>query len=345
MKKNLSGNSAILDQVPEGIIRLGKKDDISFVNETAANLLGYKPGELSGQSFTKIFKPEGVTGVFKVPQKIQKQSPYYQLMMRSKDDAQLMITGYFSQVDSLTSDRVFIFHELKPRVSKEESDFLSMASHQLRTPLTVASLYTDMLRTGHLGALTDEQLNAVEEISFYHQKITDSLSAFLVASKIELGTYEVLPQPTEVVPIIDEALRLAIAKARHHKVKLKKRFTKKPPKAMMDADVLKIVLNNLISNAIKFSEIGGTVELSLEVSKNKVKLSVKDNGAGIPPEDQSRIFEKMFRGNNMSGEKTSGIGFGLYVARELIKRCDANIAFTSKPGQGTVFTVAMPVAA
>ena len=350
---------AVLNNVNEAILMIDDAGLVQFANEAAQGLLGFQTAEeMAGKHYVAILGLQKAGGeplaIKNQPWHIVIQTserfssdPADPLYATTRDGRKMPIM--LSLTPLLRQERIVggsvIFHELKPRVVQDAPiDFISLASHQLRTPLTVANLHVDMLLAGHMGAVSPEQRKVLEEISFYHQKLNQVLVEFLVASRVELGTFSVDLKPLDIAAKVEEVIRDFTPEFKHKNLTLKKDFAENLPLAFADAQIVRIVVHNVLSNAIKFGKAKGIVEIAIKAKRDRIIVAVKDDGVGIAPEDQAKIFDKMFRGENVGHNRTSGVGFGLYIVKSLLALCEGEITFESKENKGTTFYLSFPKA-
>ncbi len=223
-----------------------------------------------------------------------------------------------------------------------KNSFVSIASHELRTPMTSIKGYVDNLLEGIAGALTAKQTTYLSRIRHNADRLTRLIADLLDLSKIESGQVPLhpgpLPLPELVTEVVDSLQPLAKQKG------LTLQTTPLDEKAVLQADRDKLtqVLTNLIQNAIKFTDPGGTVTVeSATKGQGFVYLSVADTGCGIPPEEVGKVFDKFFRGSQ-SAPQTPGAGLGLAIAKSLVERHGGEIWVESHPGQGSRFSFTVP---
>ncbi len=234
--------------------------------------------------------------------------------------------------------------DLKKALDKEKdlnelkSRFVSMASHEFRTPLT--TMLSSLSLVTKYGELNDKenQLKHVGKIKTSINNLTDILNDFLSVSKLEEGKIENMPEEmnlkTFISDIISEVNALAV---NGQKITMKYSGNEV---VSLDKKLLKNVLFNLISNAIKFSHEGGVIEVAAQVLNSSVKILVKDNGIGISEEDQKHLFERFFRGGNAT--HIQGTGLGLNIVEKYAEQMNGSVDFESEENKGTTFTIIIP---
>jgi PAS domain S-box-containing protein len=228
--------------------------------------------------------------------------------------------------------------EKEKELNELKSRFVSMASHEFRTPLT--TMMSSLALVSRYGEQHDleNQTKHVSKIKASINNLTDILNEFLSLSKLEEGKIENMPEElnlkTFIADIVTEMQSLAIDGQ-----KLAYRHSGKET-VEMDRKLLKNVMINLISNAVKFSPEGGLIEVNSEVTKSSVMISVKDYGIGIPQTDQKHLFERFFRGQNAI--HIQGTGLGLNIVGKYAELMKGSISFESTENEGTTFTMVIP---
>jgi len=250
--------------------------------------------------------------------------------------------AFNSMADSLEQSRLALDaqNELLLEQSRLKSELVSIVSHELRTPLTSIIGFTNVLLTRQLDQASRQRyLEIVEEQARRLATLTED---FLDLQRIEEGRLELRQELIDLVALLREQEQLFAAQSTRHTLK----FELPPDRPLPvhgDPDRLTQVLGNLISNAIKYSPEGGEVELAGEGSGDVVRVRVRDQGIGIPPEQQPNIFTKFFRGDAAT-RGIAGTGLGLALAREIVEAHGGRIGFTSAANQGSTFWIELPAA-
>ncbi len=227
--------------------------------------------------------------------------------------------------------------------SRMKSEFINIISHQLRSPLTNIKWTFELLTSKELevpSKKVEEYLNNVKENIARMVELIDDL---LIVSKIEQGTFPILKKEIFLEDLIKDLVsRFKIfAEASH--IDLSFSPQKSLPEVYADPSLLKLVVENLIDNAIRYTKGGGKVELRLTEGEKDVIFEIKDTGVGIPEKEQKYIFRKFFRAENVMKERTRGSGLGLYVCKSIIAKSGGKIWFKSEEGKGTTFIFTHPI--
>jgi signal transduction histidine kinase len=230
-------------------------------------------------------------------------------------------------------------------LDKQKTEFVSLASHQLRAPLTALKGYASLLLEGSFGALTPDVASAVAKMGESSRNMAYTVEDFLNVSRIELGIMKYSKEPFDFCSMVTDITKDLgiVASAKNLKVAL----TCPTEKAIVNGDANKIkqVLSNLIDNAIKYTP-QGDVRVKLEITQNHTaRFSVTDTGVGIPSESIGKLFDKFVRGKNAQSANTQGTGLGLYVAKQFVEAHDGKIwAESEGEGKGSTFYVELPLA-
>jgi PAS domain S-box-containing protein len=230
------------------------------------------------------------------------------------------------------------------KANQAKTEFIAMASHQIRTPLTNIGFSLEALEENFAGELNPEQMRYVSDAREDVEQMKELISRLLNISRIEAGTYMKRPQTTNLENLISEICAGFELFARKSQVELIKDIDKSAPEFIeIDKEILKNILQNLVSNAIKYTPPGGKVHVNVEAGSPQLIFSVKDTGSGIPEKAQPLIFTKMYKAYDLldTREKKSS-GLGLYIAKVLTQNLGGRIWFETKAGEGTVFSVSIP---
>ncbi|MCX6799577.1 MAG: ATP-binding protein, partial [Candidatus Falkowbacteria bacterium] len=230
-------------------------------------------------------------------------------------------------------------------ISELKTEFVSLASHQLRTPLTSIRLFTEMLLDEAVGPINSDQKEYINNMYKSTINMIELVNNLLNLSRIESGKLKINYEPVDLEGFMVDLIKEAMVLAEEKKCKLefikpKKKFEKQ----IIDSNLLRQVVHNLITNAIRYSEDGkGVIIVTLAKKDDSILIDVTDNGIGIPQSIQTRIFDKFFRADNAVKAVTEGSGLGLYIAKIIMQGFNGKIWFDSKDGQhGTTFHVKFP---
>jgi len=239
-----------------------------------------------------------------------------------------------------------ILHDIsrEKTIEKIKTEFVSITAHQLRTPLSSIKWTLRMLLDGDLGEITDEQREFIEKTYTSNEKMISLINDLLDVTRIEEGRYLYRPVLGDIEEILQSMLASYndLAKARRLKIDFKK-SDKKMSKVMVDVEKIRLAIQNLLENAIRYTPVGGTITVSLKRDKKEVIISIKDSGVGIPKDQRERVFSKFFRATNVVKMETEGSGLGLFITKNIIEAHGGRIWFESEEGKGANFFFTIPI--
>ncbi|MCX6795871.1 MAG: ATP-binding protein, partial [Candidatus Falkowbacteria bacterium] len=248
-----------------------------------------------------------------------------------------------NEVKKATKDLRHANVKLK-QLDASKSEFISIASHQLRTPLTVIKGYVSMILEGSFGKVVSPQRDSLDKVYQSNERLINLVENLLNVSRIESGRLQFKFDLLNLEDLVGSVVEELAGKARDKRVKLNYRWPDKSlPKITLDEEKIRQVILNLIDNAIKYTR-KGTVTVSLKQVDENLEFAVADSGMGISPADMSNLFKKFYRGAGTSLVNTEGTGLGLYVAREMIEAHQGKIWAESKgEGKGSRFIFTLPI--
>jgi len=352
-----SRDDAILSSIGDGLIAVDRDGTIIMMNGVAENMFGCGSGEFLGKKFYEAFGSEDERGdlvprekrEFSVTLTVGKKNvvtsadAYYYIR---KDGTRFPVA--FTASPIIFNDQIIgainIFRDIatEKELDRLKSEFVSLASHQLRTPLTGISWTVDLFLRKE--KLPEKQRKYLKDIRLSADRLNILVELLLSISRIESGRVGVVPESVDLVEFIKNDLRGC--SMLFEKKKLTSVFTNHPEKliAIIDKSLFDYIFQNILSNAINYTPKGGMVEIVLKIKEDSALLVISDTGIGIPKEAQTRIFEKFFRASNAVMAKPDGTGLGLYIAREAVKLLGGKIWYESNEGGGAVFYVEFPLA-
>ncbi len=228
--------------------------------------------------------------------------------------------------------------------SKAKSEFLSMVTHQLRTPLSGLKWIFQMLLAGDLGSFNAEQKNIIQKGSESTERMISLLQEVITANQNNEWDFKYEFQKTDLGKIIESIITEFLEEARVNNVTIRFERPDQPlPLVNADPEKMMLVFQNLIENAIKYSDSGSAVVIRTHVEDASLVFSFQDHGIGIPKEEQSKIFQKFFRAENARERKKEGTGLGLFTAQNIIEKHGGTLTFESVPNKGTTFYCKLPL--
>ncbi|MBI4050156.1 MAG: HAMP domain-containing histidine kinase [Candidatus Doudnabacteria bacterium] len=232
----------------------------------------------------------------------------------------------------------------KANIESIKSDFVSLASHQLRTPLSAIKWYAEMLMAKKHGELSEKQQEYLREIYQSNQRAINLVNDLLDVSRIQEGQIHLELRPTKIESVIGETIDSFARTVKASGLAVNFEIINGPlPPVEVDQEKLKRVIINLLSNSVKYTPQHGAVRITVARDTTRLTISVTDTGVGIPEEDQKRIFDKFFRSPNVIKMAPDGTGLGLFIAKSLIEAMGGKIGFHSEEGHGTTFYFTLPL--
>jgi signal transduction histidine kinase len=289
-------------------------------------------GLFVSRSFTKPLKE-----LHKVTQELEKGNFAARVAITTHDELAQLSDTFNRSVLALSK-----MEEERTQLDKAKSEFLSITSHELRTPITPLKVQLQMFQQEYFGPLTQKQKESLEVILRNAERLNKIIEDFLEVSRIEAARLKFAFRETNLQDTIMETVELMEGFAKEKQIALKTQIGEIPI-ISVDPDRVSQVLRNLVHNAIKFSPQNGIIEIHAERQKNHVLFSVKDQGVGLSNEDQIRVFEPFYQVEDSLSRKYGGTGLGLTICRGIIEAQKGKIWVESKPGAGSTFYFTVPL--
>ncbi len=246
------------------------------------------------------------------------------------------------EVDEATAQLKLTNKKLK-QLDTAKDEFISMASHQLRTPLTAVKGYVSMVMDGDAGKISEEQKKLLGEAFSSSQRMVYLIADLLNVSRIKTGKFVIEPVEVDLATMVAEEVDQLTPTATTREVSIKYTPPATFPTLMLDKTKTRQVIMNFIDNAIYYTKSGGDITVTVTAKKDHVEYRVKDNGIGIPSADQHKLFTKFFRASNAKKARPDGTGLGLYMAQKIITAQGGSVTFKSKEGKGSTFGFNLPL--
>lgn len=345
---------ALFHSIGDGAITTDEFGRITRVNPAARHILGYKKHELVGQWFPKkivmidtqnrpvnlIDRP--ITKAFLTGKPIF-QKAYYRRKNGQRIPVAINVSPILAGGKPLGAIEVFRDISFEEEVDRIKSEFISLASHQLRTPLSSIKTYSHMLKEGYMGDVSDAQAEALQTIVEAADRMNELISTLLNITRMESGAIATSLRSVRTDKLVDEVARELAIPASNNELSLSTAVTGKHSAIIRtDRAILKEILVNLVTNAIKYTPVKGKITVTLRLHKDGIRIQVSDTGWGIPKYSQDQVFSKFFRAENIARRETTGTGLGLYLVKGLVEAINGRIWFESSEGKGTDFFLDLP---
>jgi signal transduction histidine kinase len=233
----------------------------------------------------------------------------------------------------------------KETLGTVQSDFINLASHQLRTPLSGMRWLLELLQKENTGPLNKKQREYIEKIYLSNERMIALVNDLLEVTRLDQGDLKLYIQPTDLTEIIRNLVREKQREVKAKKLQISFTTEQEPfPLVKTEPNKIKQAIGNIISNAITYNTDGGHVAIDLKLSDGAALCKITDTGVGIPQDQQKQIFSKFFRGGNVLKFENIGTGLGLYITKSFIEASGGKIWFESEEGRGTEFYFTLPLA-
>lgn len=347
--------SLILGGITNAVVAVDTDGKVILFNKAAEALVGRGESEVLGKPIGEVLKI--YEGEREVP--VDEYCPVGQGsaegVMFSKTNLRLPVDGK-DRVINIVSGRikeglsihlrcVLTFQDITQEYAMErmKREFVSIAAHQLRTPLTGMKWAVDYLLSGDKGKLTEPQQTLAASALDAVDRMIHLVNDLLDVNRVEEGKFAIHTQKQSVLPLLERVIQTFKLSAEKKGVEFGAKIAKDIPEFDFDADKMEIVLSNIFDNAIKYTPVGGQVSAEAEAKDGSLAMSVSDSGIGIPRDDMERIFTKFFRSSEAYLHHTDGSGLGLYVAKNIVDQHGGKIWFDSGKDAGTTFHISLPL--
>lgn len=229
------------------------------------------------------------------------------------------------------------------KLDEAKDEFISMASHQLRTPLTSIKGYISMLLEGDMGELTKDQKKVLNEAFVSSERMVRLIGDFLNVSRLQTGKFIIEKHPVDLAKLVDLEIDALTANAEARGITFSYKKPKNIPVLELDENKIQQVVMNFADNAIYYSKEKGKINVTLKKVPGFVEFKVEDNGIGVPKTEQADLFNKFFRATNARKARPDGTGVGLFLAKKVVTDHDGTIIFESKEGKGSTFGFRLPI--
>lgn len=346
-------SEALFRSIGDGAIATDEFGHITRINPAARAILGLNLSETLGHWFPRIVtivKPDN-TPLPLMERPIVKmfltgRAVTEKVLYRASDGHIVPVSVTVSPIilDGKPVGAIEVFRDItvENEIDRMKSEFISLASHQLRTPLSTVQTYAHMLTDGYMGPTTSEQARSLRTIIAAANNMNELIGMLLNIARIESGSIAVTAKRHDAGQLMADSVKQLRIAADAKGVALVFRAPPRPVPLKTDSLIVREVLSNLIGNAVKYTPTGGTVTATVRASASEVLFTVDDTGIGIPEQSQDKIFGKFFRAPNVVRQETTGTGLGLYAVRGLVLTLHGKVWFKSTEHVGTTFYVLLP---
>lgn len=346
----------ILEGVTDSVIALDFEGKIVTFNNSAAKMTGYNAREMLGAKMSEFIEFYGINE--KISEEIYAPVPRnaFEGVIYSKEDIKLqtangriafinLATYQISKSSLIRLKSILTIHDVTKERELEEMklDFVAMAAHELRTPITAMRGYLSMIHEENTTLSTEERQTFIERIGIATQKLLMLVENILNVSHIERGTFTLNLESTDWFALVKHTVEEFQDEAKEKKISLVfEEYSSHLPLIIIDRLRIGEVLSNLIGNAVMYTKSGGSVRVSVQEDNGKITTKVADTGEGIPKEAIPNLFTKFFRVSGRLEQGSKGTGLGLFIAKSIVNMHSGEIWVESELGKGSIFAFSIP---
>jgi PAS domain S-box-containing protein len=348
--------ATILASIGDGVFVVDKAGRITMMNQTAFEMSGTSLNESLGKYYSKVFefKTEGKMDkvypdfVKKVLETGKQESLTSHTVIVHKNGTTIPVLDSASPIKNAAGKLmgcvvVFRNNTKERELERSKDDFLSVTSHQLRTPLGGMRWNLEMLIDGDAGKIPKEAKDLAEQIYISNLRMISLVNDLLNVNRLDQGRVLDNPVETDLLGVIKDVVQEIDPEAKKKEVVVTQALSAKTPHLIIDPKRFREVISNLVSNAVKYNKPKGKVEIKTYSKAKEIVIEVSDTGVGIPKKDQPRLFQKFYRASNAVQSEAEGSGLGLYVVKMFVEMWGGKIDLASEEGVGTKISIHLPL--
>lgn len=352
-------DEAVLSSIGDGLVTVDSEGKILMVNNAFEDLVGWTEEEVLGKLLSEVVEREDESGNI-VPFKesildkilfvdntaVITGDWYYIRKDKTRFPAKGIVTPFI--LKGKTIGAVEVFHDItkEKEIDKAKTEFVSLASHQLRTPLTAINWYTEMILNGDVGKVMPYQKKYLEEIHQGNKRMIELVNTLLNVSRLELGKFNYHPELIVLKNVAENVLAELKPQILAQNITIDKNYDSLLSDIYTDPQMIIMIFQNLLGNAVKYVGANGKIILGISSLKSDILIKVWNNGSGIPKEAHPKIFTKLFRDDDAKQKVSDGNGLGLYIVKSIVENIGGKVWFespTEKDGTGVAFYVTIPL--
>lgn len=332
--------ATVLGSMHEGVLAIDSRQRVMFANNAARRLLGINTANVEGRPLIEVTRCREVN---EASQRAMDEASPFELSFDAPTPNRRNLLMRAARLPGTPSPGiVMVLHDVTElrRLENLRRELVANVSHELKTPLSSIKAYSETLR---LGAINDPENNLrflaciEEQADRLHQLIQDLLQV----ARVESGQQSFEITAVDVAGVVRQCVDQRMAEAESKSIELTVAAPAEPLSVLADEEGLFAILNNLVSNAIRYTPEKGRVRIGWLAAGNEVKLAVEDTGIGIAPKDQTRIFERFYRVDRARSRELGGTGLGLSIVKHVAQALGGSVSLTSAPGKGSRFEVTL----
>src|SRR3989339_22055 len=323
IERDKAKEEAMLSSIGDGVVATDKDGKIIFFNQATKDMLAWGNDMMGKKIITSN----------------------YHFVRKDNVDMAVYISAMPIILNNEIIGAIEVFRNItqEKEIDKIKSEFVFLASHQLRTPLSTINWYVEMLLSGDAGPITEDQKKYLQEVYAGNHRMVEMVNDLLNVSRLDLGTLPVQLVPINIFDLIIETEKESAGIIEDNHLTINKTVNKDLLEIFSDTKMMRMLLQNLITNAIKYTPPKGTISISVEPqNKKEFKITIADTGYGIPETSKTKIFTKLYRAENVMEKEITGTGLGLYMVKSIVEQFGGKIWFESIENVGTKFFVTFP---
>lgn len=344
---------AIFASIGDGIIATDRDGRITQINNIALEILGFDKKDVDGKWFLSTIKAKTVDGAYIEPidrpitQAIIAMRPVTtKLKYERKDGSEVVVSLTASPIvyKNRPLGAVEVFRDITAEfeITKMKDDFISIASHQLRTPATGVKQYVAMVLDGYAGKISEAQKIMLEKAYISNDRQLRIVDDLLRIAQLDSGKIKLVKTKVNLPNLVTDIVKEQQTKFESHQQTVKITYGVGAKVAFMDESKMRMVIENILDNASKYSPNGSVISISTVRKDNCIFIRIKDQGVGISEADIEKLFTKFTRIVNPAARDVGGSGLGLYWSKKIVDLHQGTIEVASTLGNGTVFTIQVP---
>jgi len=336
--------NSLYQSSPVAYITINSAGKMIDFNPAAINLLHGSSDQMVGQNFFDLVHPDYDASVMqgKIKSGLTINDESIPIHSYEEDDLWVSMSVHSQRFDDKRMLSLVDVTE-KRAVDTAKSEFVALATHQLRTPIAAIRWNVELLEKKSKDTMTEDQARYFVKINRNVQRMVHLINDFLSVSKLEMGTFASSQEALNLTEFFDSILDEFSEKITEKAIVVDRQDNPPQTKIMTDGRLFHIIVSNLVSNSTKYLNPQGALTLTYELEGQKLRIVVADNGIGIPEEEVGRLFSKFFRATNAQTHQTQGTGLGLYVVKQSVEKLGGTIEVESSENNGARFMVELPV--
>jgi len=351
-------DEAMLDNIADGVIAVDSRGKIVLINRAAQTMLQCGSEESLGKKWAEVLLREDKEG--------KPLPPGHGAIAKALSDGTVTNSpGVYIRKDKVkfpvfrtvspvilngeTIGAINVFRDItkEDEIDRSKSEFVSLVSHQLRTPTTAISWFSKMLLNQEVGEVNSEQKRYLQNIYDGNKRMIELIGSLLDVSRIELGTFPINPEVVSLPDVCNNVIAELKSQIEAKKITIAPKYQPALPKILADPKLIYIIFQNLLTNAVSYSHPKGKIEVGVSIKRDKdedyYQISVKDTGIGISTTEKDQIFTKLFRTDSAKVMISEGMGLGLHIVKSILARTGGVIWFESEENKGSTFYVKLPL--